>query len=110
MSTQKSTFDNNPDNNPDDNPDDNLYDSLDAADDNDAIESPQRERQSLSVMHLVMGLVFLGIAGLWGLHAADVIGSVDVKWLVPLIFVFAGAAGLLASATKNLGGRSTRST
>jgi hypothetical protein len=106
VSTQNSTFDNNPDNNPDDNHDG----GFDPADDSGAIESTQRERQPLSVMHLVMGLVFLGIAGLWGLHAADVIGSVDVEWLVPLIFVVAGAAGLLASATKNLGGRSTRST
>jgi hypothetical protein len=71
------------------------------------IETSERPRQQVSVPHLVMGLVFLGIAGSWALHAAGVIGSVDVQWLLPLVLVVAGAAGLLASLTRNLGsGRS----
>jgi hypothetical protein len=58
--------------------------------------------QQLSVPHLVMGLVFLGIAGSWALHAAGVIESVEVQWMFPLILVVAGAAGLLASLTRGI--------
>ncbi len=57
-------------------------------------------RQPVSVPHLVMGLVFLGIAGSWALHAAGVIESVEVQWLLPAILVLAGAAGLVASLTR----------
>ena len=70
------------------------------------VDEPEGDRFRLSVMHLVMGLVFLGIAGSWALREADVIGPVDVEWLMPLILVVAGAAGLLASVVKNLTGRS----
>lgn len=60
----------------------------------------ERPRQQISVPHLVMALVFLGIAGSWALHAAGVIESVEVQWLVPGILVVAGAAGLLVSLTR----------
>ena len=56
--------------------------------------------RQLSVPHLVMGLVFLGIAGAWALHAARVIESVEVQWILPLILVVAGAAGLLGSLAR----------
>jgi hypothetical protein len=71
-------------------------------------ESTPQPRPPVSVIHLVMGLVFLGTAGAWALHEADVIGPVDVEWLMPLILVVAGAAGLLASVARNLVGRSRR--
>jgi hypothetical protein len=63
-------------------------------------ESTAGTRQQVSVPHLVMGLVFLGIAGAWALHAADVIESVQVQWAIPLILVVAGGAGLLASLVR----------
>lgn len=78
-------------------------------DDSESFESA-RERQPVSVMHLVMGLVFVGIAGSWALHAAGVIESVEVQWLMPLILVVAGVAGLVASlsrAGKGFAGRSS---
>ena len=53
--------------------------------------------RQLSVPHLVMGLIFLGIAASWGLHRVGVIESVEVQWVMPLILVVAGAAGLAAS-------------
>lgn len=58
--------------------------------------------QQTSVPHLVMGLVFLGLAGSWVLHEVGVIESVQVEWLLPLILVVAGAAGLLASLTRDI--------
>ena len=57
-------------------------------------------RRPVSIPHLVMGLVFLGIAGSWGLQEAGVIGSVEVQWVLPLILVTAGAVGLLVSLTR----------
>jgi hypothetical protein len=56
----------------------------------------------LNVSYLVIGLVFLGIAGSWALHEADVIGTAEVEWLLPLTLVAAGAIGLVAFATRGL--------
>jgi hypothetical protein len=71
----------------------------------DSGDQAQAQAQHTSVPHLVMGLVFLGIAGAWALHAAAVIGSVEVQWLMPTILVVAGAAGLLASLARGLARR-----
>ena len=48
------------------------------------------------VLHLVFGVVFLGLAGLWALAASGVVGS-DDAWLLPGLLVLAGAAGLVAA-------------
>lgn len=58
----------------------------------------------LSVLHLVAGLVFLGLAGLWALAASGIVGT-DDTWLLPGVLVVAGATGLLAAL---LGGRRDR--
>lgn len=74
-------------------------------------DTPVHEQPSrgVSVPHLVMGLVFLGLAGSWMLRQAGVIGSVEVELVLPLVLVVAGAAGLLASMAKGLvRGRSHR--
>jgi fatty acid desaturase len=49
-----------------------------------------------SVLHLVVGLVFLGLAGLWALAASGAVDS-DDTWLIPGLLVVAGAAGLVAA-------------
>jgi hypothetical protein len=59
----------------------------------------------LNVSYLVMGLVFLGIAGTWALHEAGVVDTADVEWLVPLSLVVAGVLGLVAFATRGVRGR-----
>lgn len=61
----------------------------------------------LSVSYLVVGLAFLGIAGSWALHQADVISGADVEWLLPLTLVIAGALGLVVFAARGLRGRTT---
>jgi hypothetical protein len=63
----------------------------------------------LNVGYLVVGLVCLGIAGLWALHAADVVDTAQVGWLLPLTLVVAGAIGLVALATRGLTRRSDTS-
>jgi hypothetical protein len=59
----------------------------------------------VNVSYLVVGLVFLGIAGSWALGASGVVDSGDSRWLVPLVLVGAGVAGLVAFAAKGVGGR-----
>ena len=63
-------------------------------------EPAPRDRRP-SVLHLVLGLVFLGLAGLWALAVSGAVDS-DDTWLVPGLLVVAGAAGLVAAVA---GGR-----
>ena len=49
-----------------------------------------------SVLHLVVGLVILGLAGLCALAASGIVSS-DDTCLLPGLLVVAGAAGLLAA-------------
>ena len=58
----------------------------------------------LNVSYLVVGLVFLGIAGSWALRTSGIVDSSDIRWLVPAVLLVAGAAGLVGSAAKGLGG------
>ncbi|GAA4712549.1 hypothetical protein [Nocardioides conyzicola] len=52
-------------------------------------------RHPVNVGHLVMGIAFLGLVGVWALIQGDVVGDGDVRWLLPLPWVLAGLAGLL---------------
>ena len=51
----------------------------------------------VSVTHLVMGLVFLGAAALWGLAELDLVEVDGARWIAPLVLVVAGAVGLVVS-------------
>jgi hypothetical protein len=53
-------------------------------------------RHPVNVGHLVMGIAFLGLVGVWALIQSDVVGGSDVRWLLPVPWVLAGLAGLLA--------------
>lgn len=58
-----------------------------------------RERgfHSAHVGHLVMGLAFLGLVAIWAAVQSDWVATDDIRWLLPLPWVFAGAAGLIAA-------------
>jgi hypothetical protein len=58
----------------------------------------QSARHPVNVGHLVMGIAFLGLVGVWALIQGDVVGDGDVRWLLPVPWVLAGLAGLLAIA------------
>jgi hypothetical protein len=56
-------------------------------------------RHLVNVAHLVMGIAFLGIVGIWLLVEGGVAGGDDVRWLLPIPWVLGGLAGLLSIAT-----------
>ena len=55
-------------------------------------------RHPVNVGHLVMGLAFLGLVGVWALVQADVVEGDEIRWLLPVPWVLAGIAGLAATA------------
>lgn len=60
----------------------------------------------LNVSYLVLGLIFLGLAGSWVLRESGVVNLGEVQWLLPLTLVAAGLIGLVAFAAKGISGRS----
>ncbi len=57
----------------------------------------ERGTHPAHVGHLVMGLAFLGLVGIWAVVQSGAVDTADVRWLLPLPWVVAGAAGLLAA-------------
>ena len=57
---------------------------------------PNGARHPVNIGHLVMGLAFAGLLGVWALIVGDAVDGDDIRWLLPLPWVFAGAIGLLA--------------
>lgn len=60
---------------------------------------------ALNVTYLVIGLIFLGIAGSWALRESGVVDFGEIQWLLPLTLVVAGVIGLVAFAAKGLSRR-----
>lgn len=57
-------------------------------------EAPHR---GVRIVHLVFGVVFLGIAASWALAVNDVIRlDVNVAVVLPVVLILAGVAGLVA--------------
>ncbi|CAA9346687.1 MAG: hypothetical protein AVDCRST_MAG72-1164 [uncultured Nocardioidaceae bacterium] len=57
----------------------------------------------LNVSYLVVGLVFLGLAGSWALREAGVVDLAESAWLLPATLVAAGTIGLAAFAARGSG-------
>jgi hypothetical protein len=55
-------------------------------------------RHQVSIGHLVMGIAFLFIVGIWALVQTDTVTGDDVRWLLPIPWVVAGVVGLVATA------------
>jgi hypothetical protein len=69
--------------------------------------STSRNTHPLNVSYLVVGLVFLGIAGSWALRQAGFIDLSEVRWLFPATLVAAGLVGVVALAAKGLSRKDT---
>lgn len=67
-------------------------------------------RHPVNIGHLVMGIAFLGLVGIWALVQGDVVSNGDIRWLLPLPWVFAGIAGLLATTLTARNRHTTRQT
>jgi hypothetical protein len=52
----------------------------------------------INIGHLVMGLAFLGIVGVWAIIQTDTVQGDDIRWLMPIPWVFAGVVGLAVTA------------
>ena len=55
-------------------------------------------RHPVNIGHLVMGLAFLGIVGIWALVQTDTVTGDDIRWLMPIPWVVAGVVGLAVTA------------
>lgn len=58
----------------------------------------------VNVGHLVMGIAFLGLAGVWALLASGAADAADTRWLLPIPWLVAGAAGLAATVWRRPAG------
>jgi hypothetical protein len=59
----------------------------------------------VNVGHLVMGVAFLGMVLIWALVESGTAGTSDLRWLLPIPWVAAGAVGLVATAPRLRGSR-----
>jgi len=62
-------------------------------------------KHPVNVLHLVMGVAFLGLFVNWALIQSDLLEAHDLRWLLPIPWVAAGAAGLIATAPRLRGAR-----
>ena len=51
----------------------------------------------VNVGHLVMGVAFAGMVLVWALVQGDVVATSELRWLMPIPWLAAGAAGLAAT-------------
>ncbi|MEZ5095844.1 MAG: hypothetical protein R2731_06835 [Nocardioides sp.] len=56
----------------------------------------ERWTHPVHVGHLVMGLAFGGLVGIWAAIEYAAVPTADLRWLLPLPWVLGGLAGLLA--------------
>jgi hypothetical protein len=67
-------------------------------------------RHPVNVGHLVMGLAFLGLVGVWALIQTEVVQGDDIRWLLPMPWVVAGIVGLLATTLSSRNRRAEQQT
>ena len=64
----------------------------------DTTELRPTGRHPVNIGHLVMGLALLCMVGIWALVQTDVADNDDLRWLLPIPWVVAGAVGLAVTA------------
>ena len=61
----------------------------------DAPDKPSG-RHPVNIGQLVMGVAFAGMVLVWALLQGDVVETDELRWLMPIPWIAAGAAGLAA--------------
>lgn len=70
-------------------------------------ETPQR---GVRIVHLVFGVLFLGIVAIWALGVTDTLQfDVNLAVVAPIVLILAGVAGLAAMIANAARGRRTKS-
>ena len=54
----------------------------------------------VNILHLVLGVAFLGMTINWALIDSGAVETSGLRWLLPIPWVAAGAAGLIATAPR----------
>jgi hypothetical protein len=54
----------------------------------------------VNILHLVLGVAFLGMTVNWALIESGAVETSGLRWLLPIPWVAAGAAGLIATAPR----------
>ena len=62
------------------------------------LDAPERSsgRHPVNITQLVMGVAFAGMVLVWALVQGDVVDTGELRWLLPIPWIAAGAAGLAA--------------
>ena len=68
-------------------------------------QTTESGRHPVNIGHLVMGVALLGLAVIWALIESDAASASDLRWLLPVPWVAAGAVGLIATAPRLRGSR-----
>lgn len=68
------------------------------------LDAPERPSgfHPVNVGHLVMGVAFAGMVLVWALVQGDVVADEELRWLMPMPWIAAGAAGLAATVWPSL--------
>jgi len=68
-------------------------------------QTTESGRHPVNIGHLVMGVAFLGLTVIWALLESGVASASDLRWMLPVPWVVAGAVGLVATAPRLRGAR-----
>lgn len=73
-------------------------------------DQPEPAR-GVRIVHLVFGILFLGVAAIWALGVTDALQlDVSIGFALPLTLILAGVAGLIAMLVNGARGRRTNKT
>ena len=63
------------------------------------LDAPEKSsgRHPVNITQLVLGVAFAGMVLVWALVQGDVVESGELRWLMPIPWIAAGAAGLAAT-------------
>ena len=63
------------------------------------LDAPDRDSglHPVNITQLVLGVAFAGMVLVWALVQGDVVETSELRWLMPIPWIAAGAAGLAAT-------------